>query len=1385
MAIQFITNTTGDSWTIATPANAIGSSQSVTSTILTFQLNANLTSTSAIYLFGKENNGFILYLFQLGGNYYSVAMTPASGGPAEIINQSLPLNTPIFIAAVWNGDTQSFYANGTLLGTTSKSGGTTSNTSAIKIGINSGSAANITLGRIAYFDGYALTEDDIVNLLTDAVTPLETGSPAGTNPANWYATLDGTLGDTPAANNAGLANSGTAGAGSGNVNVLSVFSSTSGGSAEYVADLTWTPVPQVPYVGSSGQLFYIGFESPTGTPSAGAVLTAVTDTLPTVLVNGDAVSLYGPVWSDTTHETPFVCYQFLDGSGNQLQIAKTDVVTYSIPFGVVTTQGLGPNGPVTDGAAANYVGQYPPGFGGCSDFTPNPKLKLGFSGWGVGVYDSSTQPFMNSRLRMGAFSQGTYDSNHTLLYIPANEALDLNYWDSGASNNIDSLAMPTQEGVYTFVFQDTNALSSTAQLKIWLTGNTNTCSGSDTSGGPGTGSGTTYLRTVAADGVTVTVSYWLTYPSDPNYTHGYNMGLTLYMKSQSGYITQAGAGGAAGSGPISNFWAFVPGDSTTTMYSDYTGPFPLASGNNTSNPLAISNYTKGFLTAANGAGAWTVRQFTQNGIANWQVPDDLPSVNLWSYADDIPGPSVTINYVRNYNTNPESETYAYSSTKIYHRLLGFDGTDSVGNYIDLTLHTGGEADMGAWGGYFLEAVCDNPHGYRGGDMIQTPSILPTDGPYFLPCTGGISPPTINGVSATIESSTSITFASSQTVPNGTYFYFSPDTSGQGYRIGTGGTGTTFTFAPPFPGTTPSAGTATSCAVADLGNVLCPVYPTSATTFVFYCSTPGYVSGSLALLSATAIAITPNFNATPYRTIGGAGPYEFLVSGCTEVGAIPWIQTMPLMSDACLQQLAINIAPYLPDNGTVIVELMDEHWNFGQVGVQFCVTYGNLSKYVTPGTVVNEYYTAPESPTALGVDQAYTLIVAHHHNVLQAQFDAIGTGIKVFRLFGSQWATSSVTSDMVNLAVGDMVKQPIPMSGIAVGPYLEPAGSNATFVAALATTGDNPGSWPVAAVADFCQHWLKYSVSLWDLYAGHTTAIAAYGTGGGPTGVVGQINGLPALVGYEGDFNGPNGSGHGVNQVLSDAATADMYYSPGPYPPYTGNAASTTAFLQAIQDGDPRVSGSGLYGIAATGVPMDWSPTPEFWGQVLWSNQPPGDGLGNLYPTFQSQNLPSGSPNQFASAQGGAAGGGGYGVAYDRQNQLLSLNAFLDWIAAAAAPTLTPSFTVKPTRIQPNVTTPRTLTLAGLGTSWSSGSVVSIQNSVSGTTNVVAGTWTAISTTSATLSVTTPAASGSPAAAAGTGSYTITVDGITSAPLVVGGRRKGWFRGMGRLARVAS
>ena len=86
-----------------------------------------------------------------------------------------------------------------------------------------------------------------------------------------------------------------------------------------------------------------------------------------------------------------------------------------------------------------------------------------------------------------------------------------------------------------------------------------------------------------------------------------------------------------------------------------------------------------------------------------------------------------------------------------------------------------------------------------------------------------------------------------------------------------------------------------------------------------------------------------------------------------------------------------------------------------------------------------------------------------------------------------------------------------------------------------------------------------------------------------------------------------------------------------------------------------------------------------------------------------------------------------------------------------------SFTVAPATIPAIHSGNITLTFTGTNSTWTSGSTVTVQNSVTGTTTVTKGTWTRTSNTAATLTVTT---------GAGAGTYTIAVDGVVSPALTV-------------------
>ena len=72
-------------------------------------------------------------------------------------------------------------------------------------------------------------------------------------------------------------------------------------------------------------------------------------------------------------------------------------------------------------------------------------------------------------------------------------------------------------------------------------------------------------------------------------------------------------------------------------------------------------------------------------------------------------------------------------------------------------------------------------------------------------------------------------------------------------------------------------------------------------------------------------------------------------------------------------------------------------------------------------------------------------------------------------------------------------------------------------------------------------------------------------------------------------------------------------------------------------------------------------------------------------------------------------------------------------------------------------------------------MVSIQNSVNGTTNITAGEFTAGSTTFATLAVTV---------GAGNGAFTVTINSVVSPTIAVISLTRRWFPGLNRLTRLS-
>ena len=317
-----------------------------------------------------------------------------------------------------------------------------------------------------------------------------------------------------------------------------------------------------PYVSSSGELLMI--VATLADNSARAYPTAVGGTL-AVEVNGSPVTMGPATWTNTSFQCPFVSYLF------PTAVLDTDVVTYTLTAGAITT--ASGNSPAVSSftAVPNYVGQDEPGFGGSSGFTPNRVMPAGISLGSLNFLNTfSFSQSRNARLRLGTPSGSTIVFGETDPTLPLswtpNGTIVFQFMDSTNTNGINSLGTPSPIGQYSIVFDDVNANNSNA-LKVWFTYGANggvfgnTCVGQDLNS-PGDGRTTspytgTYVRTVAENGTTVTVTYQLSYgingvQTDPNPVYGYSFNLWLHLKSPTGHFYD--------NGTISNFWIFTPGD---------------------------------------------------------------------------------------------------------------------------------------------------------------------------------------------------------------------------------------------------------------------------------------------------------------------------------------------------------------------------------------------------------------------------------------------------------------------------------------------------------------------------------------------------------------------------------------------------------------------------------------------------------------------------------------------------------------------------------------------------------------------------------------------------------------------------------------------------------
>jgi Concanavalin A-like lectin/glucanases superfamily len=1233
-------------WDLQTPTTDLGSNMSQMSYSFWFSVSGAITSGTGMHLMCKGTsigNGLFGQIFNPNDLKVSIY---TSGGSISYLGMLVPGQTYLVVATHDSGaPAQNIYINGnTPVAIGTQTGNTATSTLPLHLGVDATQTipVNVTISQPAIYAA-TLTAQNALDLLLGNTTPLGLS-------ATWAPSLLGALGAPPQAGDTALANAGSLGAGSGNKYVLSSINPSGGaGSAIYVADLSYTvPCEIHPQVTNSGNLVVFLMTAPgNGTP---ANITAI-GANPTVRVNTVTKSLYGPVWTNTTFQNPYVAYQL------PAPVTSTDVVDYTIPFGAITTTLGVCNTVASPTVIPNYVGRLEPGLGGLSSFTPNPKMPLGVN-LGGALFVNYWGYWLAKNLRLRWGTPFTFGSGTSAATYNSTDPTLLETWTPGGTmsafmsnpsitNGIEvgsgQTGFPVPPGCYSFVFEDENANNGNA-LQVWLVGSTTTCTGTDTIASGFTGShGAT--RTVVSNTVTVTYPN-VAYASDPNYTSGYNLGLFVYFKSPVGYWNH--------NSTISNFWAFGPGDALTPP--GYSGPHPNPTGNDRSDPFATASWVQNALTATNGAGPACIRAMecigNFGGVTNYQQPADVQPGNAFTFGLQATT-NIAVAAVRYYNIDPTNGTYAWSSPKLYHPLLGFTGTDSVGAYLDLNAN-GGASDNGqvldTWGAggnpdnwAVMEFRTSSAHGLRSGDQVVFPSL--TTSANNVPCTGGVTS-SLLGTATVTNGSAAVTFSISQTLATNQCLTFSADTTGQCYRIVTGGTGTSFLLFPTYGGMSSTTTTAAKTAGTSFNNLKGAVWVTSATTFAMLCANNfGITSGSTVQTLTGTSEVALNFNISPQQR-GSVCSYGFIAHmAALWPGCAAWIPIMPYSSDTLLQAIADEMAPYLLANSTVICESGLEHWNSTFPSGPYYSVFGNLLKYCPSLANVNSYYlnlaaSPPNASAVLSRDAAYTLISGHQHDVLQAQFDTHNKGIKIYRLFGSQYPSTTVTPNMVSFACGALgnsssggLQRHIPMSGVAIAPYMDSPGSLAntdtTWRHACATSGTSPGSWPVGAIHDWYRYWLKYSSTNWGYLSNHAREVIVYT---GPP-AFGQNNGKPQVVAYEAAVEF-------VDPADGTALEHDLFYAPGMA--YTFNA-----MLQGLQDGSPLVANSGLSLTALYHFGGDWGGVTEqqLWSLIIYAFQGTGDG----------------STNQFTTTQGGSPGNG---KCFDHQNVSVVMPQMQNWFAGA-------------------------------------------------------------------------------------------------------------------------
>jgi hypothetical protein len=435
-------------WTTKTAANNVGAGQTVMS-FMAVIVPKTFPTGSANFIYKPTAASFLLSF--VTSSSVVINITPQSGAIAQKTNAVTAGTQYVFIITM-NGANWACYSNGVQNNSgTNLTSATNAGNSIITLGWLGTGTLDCVFDRIAVWNGYSLTATDVVNLSTFIQTPLQISTPATA-----YWTFAGTPGTNPQVGDAAL-------------NDLSGhgynFTSITGALAlaNYVAPLTYQPgYTATGILGRDRQTVYFLLNDVSGLQVPQAV-TAVNSN-PTINVNGSPVSVTGPTWTNTTHNSCFAAYYLPS------QVLPTDILTWSAAFGWITAGGLSSPLAVTNGTIVNSGGNLEPQIGNWSASIPvapwNPVQKtmpIGINTNNAPAISYSTYWLQQNGLRncknpwsdlSGHSCTSTLDGWPTATTVTGiAAAVPCN---TISTNSVDGQQNPTQLGTYTYQDDESN-----------------------------------------------------------------------------------------------------------------------------------------------------------------------------------------------------------------------------------------------------------------------------------------------------------------------------------------------------------------------------------------------------------------------------------------------------------------------------------------------------------------------------------------------------------------------------------------------------------------------------------------------------------------------------------------------------------------------------------------------------------------------------------------------------------------------------------------------------------------------------------------------------------------------------------------------------------------